>query len=262
MKLEIISRYPTVSTHPTPLLFVHGAWHAAWCWDVYFLDYFAQHGYTAHAVSLRGHGGSEGRDNLRWTRIAEYVEDVAQAAQQLPCPPVLIGHSMGGLVVQKYLEMHPSPAAALLAPPPPAGLLATAIRITRQHPLIFVRANLALSPYSLVANPGLARELLFSKDLAEEQLLEYWKLLQEESYLGFLGMLAFNLPKPDKVKIPLFVLGGAQDAIIKPNEIEATARAYNAQFEIIAGMAHDMMLEPRWQIAAERIMTGLKERGV
>lgn len=83
MKLEIISRYPTASVRPTPLLFVHGAWHAAWCWDVHFLDYFAQQGYEVHALSLRGHGGSEGRENLRWTRIAEYIEDVARAVQQI-----------------------------------------------------------------------------------------------------------------------------------------------------------------------------------
>lgn len=262
MKLEIISRYPTASVRPTPLLFVHGAWHAAWCWDVHFLDYFAQQGYEVHALSLRGHGGSEGRENLRWTRIAEYIEDVARAVQQLPCPPVLIGHSMGGLIVQKYLEKHPSPAAVLLAPPPPGGLLATALRIARQHPLVFARANLSLSPYALVATPGMARELLFSGDLPEQKLLEYWQRLQDESYLAFLGMLAFNLPKPGKVMSPLFVLGGALDGIVKPNEIEATARAYNARFEILAGMAHDLMLEPNWQIAAKRIMTGLNEWGV
>jgi pimeloyl-ACP methyl ester carboxylesterase len=56
MKLEIISKYPVERQHPTPLLFIHGMLHAAWCWDVHFLDYFAQHGYAAFAVNLRGHG--------------------------------------------------------------------------------------------------------------------------------------------------------------------------------------------------------------
>ena len=65
MKLEIISKYPSDSTHPTPLLFIHGSLHGAWCWDVHFLDYFAQHGFAAHAVNLRGHGNSEGREKLR-----------------------------------------------------------------------------------------------------------------------------------------------------------------------------------------------------
>lgn len=108
MKLEIISKYPSGSTHPTPILFVHGAWHAAWCWDVHFLDYFSQHGFAAHALSLRGHGNSEGRDHLRWTRIADYVDDVADTARQLLSPPILIGHSMGGSLSKSIWRIiHP-----------------------------------------------------------------------------------------------------------------------------------------------------------
>ncbi len=81
MKLEILSKYPSNGTRPTPLLFIHGALHGAWCWDVHFLDYFAQHGFIAHAVNLRGHGKSEGGENLRWTRIADFVEDVVYAVR-------------------------------------------------------------------------------------------------------------------------------------------------------------------------------------
>src|SRR4026207_1083164 len=104
MKLEIISRYPSGGKHSTPLLFIHGALHGAWCWDFHFLVSSAQHGFAAHAVNLRGHGSSEGHERLRWTRIADYVEDLKNAARQLPSPPVLIGHSMGSFIIQKYLE--------------------------------------------------------------------------------------------------------------------------------------------------------------
>lgn len=260
MRLEIISKYPSGGTRPTPLLFVHGGLHAAWCWDAHFLDYFAQHGFAAHAVSLRGHGKSEGRANLRWTRIADYVEDVANAVRQLSVSPVLIGHSMGGLVVQKYLEAYSSPAAVLLSPPPLKGLLVTALRLARRHPLVFARVNLKLSFFQLVATPGLARDAFFSEDLSDDQVLAYWKQMKEESFLAFLDMLALNLPKPAKVKAPLLVIGAARDANIRPKEIEATARAYNAQSEIITGVAHDMMLEIRWQAVADRILVWLKER--
>src|SRR5215469_10649661 len=117
MKLEIISKYPADHRRGTPVLFVHGSLHAAWCWDVHFLDYFARSGYAAHALSLRGHGSSEGRDTLRWTRIADYVEDLSAAAGQLTGSPILIGHSMGGFIIQKYLEAHDAPAAVLLSSP-------------------------------------------------------------------------------------------------------------------------------------------------
>jgi pimeloyl-ACP methyl ester carboxylesterase len=106
MKLEMIAKYPPNGTRPNPLLFVHGALHGAWCWNVHFLDYFARHGFASHAVNLRGHGNSEGREKLRWIRIADYVNDLADAVQKLPSPPVLIGHSLGGFVIQKYGETH------------------------------------------------------------------------------------------------------------------------------------------------------------
>jgi pimeloyl-ACP methyl ester carboxylesterase len=260
MKLEIISRYPAVSTHSTPLLFVHGAWHGAWCWDAHFLDYFVQHGYAAHALDLRGHGNSEGHDNLRWTRIADYVGDLADAVRQLPNPPVLVGHSMGSFIIQKYLEDHAAPAAVLLTPPPPAGLFAPTLRLALRHPLIFARVNLTFNLYPLVATAGLARENFFSEGLADELVQEYRGRLQPESYRAFLDMIALDLLQPGKGKTPLLVLGGSRDKMLKPDEIEATARTCNAQYEIIADVAHDMMLESRWQAVAARILVWLKER--
>jgi len=203
MKLEIISKYPSGDTHPTPLLFVHGALHTAWCWDVHFLDYLTQHGYASHAVSLRGHGNSEGRERLRWTRIADYVEDLTNAVQQLPSQPILIGHSMGGFVIQKYLEHHSSPAAVLLFSPSPAGLLPTALRFARRHPLIFAKVNLTFSLFPLVATLHLAREAFYSDDLAEEQLVEYCKQMQDDSFMAFLDMVALDLPRPEKLNYHL-----------------------------------------------------------
>ena len=54
--LEVIDKGSSTESHPVPLLFVHGTWHAAWCWDEHFLDFFADKGYRAVALSLRGHG--------------------------------------------------------------------------------------------------------------------------------------------------------------------------------------------------------------
>ena len=262
MKLEMISKYPLKSLHPTPLLFIHGTLHTASCWDVHFLDYFAQHSYAAHALNLRGHGNSQGREKLRWTRIADFVQDVADAVQQLPSPPILIGHSMGGFIIQHYLENHDVPAAVLLSSASPAGLLPTAIRTARRQPWVFAKVNLTMSLLPFIASPRLAGEAFFSKDLPDELLLGYWKQTQDDSFRAFLDMVALDLPKPEKVKTPVLVLGAARDNMIAPREIEATARAYNTQAEIIPDVAHNSMLEERWQGVADRILAWLNERPV
>jgi pimeloyl-ACP methyl ester carboxylesterase len=258
MKLEIISKYPSATTQATPLLFIHGTMHGAWCWDVHFLDYFAQHGFAAHAVNLRGHGSSDGRENLRWTRISDYVEDVADATRQLPSPPVLIGHSMGGFIIQKYLEGHDTPGAVLLSSPPTSGLIKTALRVAWRQPLAFAKTNLTLSLLPMIATPQLAREAFFSDDLPEDQLRAYWKQMQDDSYMAFLDMVALDLPKPVNRNTPLLILGAGRDNMIKPGEIEALARAYHTQAEYIPGVAHNSMLELGWESAAERILVWLK----
>ena len=260
MKLEMISKYPLKGLHPTPLLFIHGTLHTAACWDVHFLDYFAEHGYAAHALNLRGHGNSEGREKMRWTRIADFVEDVANAVRQLPSPPILIGHSMGGFIIQHYMEDHDIPAAVLLSSASPAGLLPTAIRTAKREPWVFAKVNLTLSLKPMLATPELVGEAFFSKDLPKELLLEYWKQTQDDSFRAFLDMVALDLPKPEKVKTPLLVLGAARDNMIGPREIEATARAYHTHAEIIPDVAHNSMLEQRWESVAERILNWLNEQ--
>lgn len=262
MKLGMISKYPANQTHTTLLLFIHGTLHTASCWDVHFLDYFAQHGFTAHALNLRGHGNSEGREKLRWTRITDFVEDVENAVRQLPSPPILIGHSMGGFIIQKYLEDHDAPAAVLLSSASPAGLLPTAIRTARRQPWVFAKVNLTLSLQPFRATPELIGEAFFSNDLPEEQLVEYWKQTQDDSFMAFLDMVALDLPKPEKVKTPLLVLGAARDNMIGPREVEATARAYKTHAEIIPDVAHNSMLELRWQTVAERILGWLNENNL
>jgi alpha-beta hydrolase superfamily lysophospholipase len=102
MKLETVTRTPKTQTHKTPLLFVHSMWHGAWRWDEAFLPYFEERGYQAAALSLRGHAGSEGK--IRGNTIASYVSDAGQVAKTFDTPPVIIGHSMGGFLAQKYLE--------------------------------------------------------------------------------------------------------------------------------------------------------------
>ena len=138
MKLDMISRYPETTPKPTPLLFVHGSFADARCWDENFLPHCARHGYEAHAFSMRGHGRSEGHEHLHTWRLADYIADLAKAVGNMPAPPVLIGHSMGGMVVQKYLEDHAAIAGVvLMASVPPQGLLPTNLHMAMRHPFLF-----------------------------------------------------------------------------------------------------------------------------
>jgi alpha-beta hydrolase superfamily lysophospholipase len=112
----------------------------------------------------------------------------------------------------------------------------------------------------VIATPDLAREAFFSADYPSEQLQTHWKLMQDESYMALLDMVALDLPRPSKVKTPVLVLGVGRDNMLDPSEIEATARAYHTRAEFIRDVAHNSMLEEGWERVAERMLAWLNER--
>jgi pimeloyl-ACP methyl ester carboxylesterase len=249
--LEVIRRSPAVDERPWPLVFVHGAFTAAWCWDEYFLGHFAEHGFEATAISLRGHGGSDGGEALHMHSIADYVADVESVIRECSRPPVLIGHSMGGFVVQKLLERMRLPGAALMASVPPGGLATPVMRLFMTQPLLFGQISLMHWAGPGAVDIETARRAVFSDGLDRQRVQEFAHRMQGESQRAILDMTVFNLPAPASVApTPTLVLAAADDALFSVNENRYTASVYDAEFTVIPNIAHAMMLEPHWQAAA------------
>ncbi len=260
MNIEVLSQAPAVAGQKTPILFIHGAWHGAWCWEKYFMPYFAAKGYPVHALSFRGHGKSGGARGLRFYRVKDYVKDLRRVIDRMPVPPILVAHSLGGHVVQKYLESRLSPAAVLMAPVPVGGILKMLQRLVRTHPFLFLKVNLFVSLYPFIGTPKMAKEMLFSEAMGPDEITEYHGKLQDESYLSFLDMLLLAPIKPRRVKSQVLVMGAENDMVFYRRDMRKTARAYNHKAVIMSDMAHDMMLEKNWQKAADVILDWLAAR--
>jgi pimeloyl-ACP methyl ester carboxylesterase len=259
--LEVIDKGRSTESHSVPLLFVHGGYHAAWCWDGNFLDYFADEGFRAVAVSLRGHGASTLSQSLSSCSFADYVDDVRAVADTLGGEPVLIGHSMGCFVVQKYLETHAAPAAVLMAPATRRGLRRTVLRMFCSHPWIFLRGTIIGDSTGMVGTPALVREFLFCAP-TPQAIVECCaaRMGPESARAGMDQMFAvFNA---DAVTAPLLVLGARDDGSRVDGDVAAVARTYRTNAEIFPDMGHDMMLEPGWRAVAERINDWLAGRGL
>lgn len=257
MRLEIIDVGASTAAHPTPLLFVHGVQHAAWCWEDHFLAYFAENGHRAVALSLRGHGGSS------WCRIAEcsiadFVEDVRTVCDQLPVAPVVIGHSMGGYVVQQYLCRHPASAAVLLASVPPSGY-AEALRRSD----VIRRAMTKAHPDRRLDMAQYLRALYFHPETSEAVVNACLSRLSVEPPLR--AMEDMTVPVGSlryRSDLPVLVMGAADDPCISRSDVHETAAAYQASAHVISRMGHDMMLEPGWREVAEHMHAWLGERGL
>lgn len=260
MHLEIISRSPPNPSSCPPLLFVHGAFCGAWVWDEHFLSYFADHGYEAHALSLRGHGDSEGQDFMHLTSLRDYVADLNAAVHRLGVTPVLIGHSLGGLVAQKWLKNNDAVGAVLMGSGPPHGMLPSSIRMLLRDPTLVMDITLAQAFGPRAASARATRKALFSNNLPAETVNRHFARASAESLLVGFELAWPNFPGPTwNLDMPLLVLGAENDFFVSPTMVEATAQVYGTRAEIFPDMAHAMMLEPGWEGVAERMLRWLQE---
>jgi len=270
MQLEVLSRPAKGATQKVPLLFVHGAYVGAWCWEENFLDWFAARGFPSYAVSLRGHGRSAGREQLNDFSLADYAEDVARAAVRLPRPPVLIGHSMGALVVQKCLErvavggsgpLGAAPALVLACPVPAYGLLPSSFSLAFTRPALFAGLNAVASGGR--ASPQVLGEALFAALPGPEQLERCYRRMQGESRRALLDMSGWGLPSPWRGRRPpTLVLGAGKDVLIPAATAQGTARLLGSEFLLLPELGHALMLDSGWRGAAQAIADWLEEQGL
>lgn len=266
-KLEVIHRGPRAgeALHPTPIVLVHGAFVGAWCWEPHFLDFFAAQGFNVIAPSLRGHGDSGGRRLLNFAGISDYVDDLLSVVEGLEGPaPIFIGHSMGALVVQRYLEHAPASGAVLMAPVPAHGLAPSSLRMLMGDPLLFTEFGLMQAFGTGAMNADIGQRAVFSDHLTTEEMAAYSARVQQESQRALWEMNLNPWPRPWRVanKPPLLVLAGSDDALFTPTEVSGTATLWGADWLEIPDIAHAMMLEPNWHTVADAISRWLWARAI
>jgi pimeloyl-ACP methyl ester carboxylesterase len=110
-----------------PLMLIHGAWLSARSWEN-FADYFGKRGFAVSAPEWpRKHGDveqlREDADELKGLGLDEIVDHHEQLIRELDQPPVLIGHSYGGLIVELLLDRGLGRAGVAMSPAPPKGIL-------------------------------------------------------------------------------------------------------------------------------------------
>jgi len=130
-----MSAMPTLRAHTLlvgggdrpPVILVHGAANSARVWT-FWQDELARHGWSSHAIDLRGHGASATAD-LGITRMTDYADDVIAFARTLRQAPVVVGWSMGGLVAMMAAMLCNARACVGLAPSTPARVFDASVAL-------------------------------------------------------------------------------------------------------------------------------------
>jgi pimeloyl-ACP methyl ester carboxylesterase len=236
------------------ILFVHGAGHAAWCWRDHFTGWFEALGYTVAAPDLPHHGDLN-RDGLKFTPLSAYVDAVAQEAVRLEPPLILIGHSMGGFIIQKYLERAEADLAVLVASTPPTGAFGMVKRMATRRPVAFFNT---MRTGNGTDSPARTRDYFFNPETPADVVNRCHQRLQPESMRALMDMMSSL--HPERVRTPVVVIGAECDWLVAPpNDLETTARAYHTTPLILPG-GHTMMLDTAWEQVAREIETAIVER--
>lgn len=221
-----------------PLLCVHGAGMGAWAFERW-LPAAAADGWHIAAVSLRGHGDSETPERWSATTLRHYEHDVLQAITELPAPPVLVGHSLGAVVVARVLERTRSaPAGVLLSPPPPDHGLAVLGALARHDPAILLRG--------LVGRAARPRPdtLVGPATPAQDAAALARRIGPEPTLAALQVMLPRRTPL---VRAPVLVISGDRDRIVPPATAARTARLLGTRAHLYRGLGHNLLLEPGWE---------------
>lgn len=250
--LELLAWEETETSPRTPILFVHGAYVGAWCWAEHFLGWFGERGHPAYAVSLRGHGRSGGRERLHAFGVEDFAGDVGSVVAGLPRPPILVGHSMGAIVVQKFLERGTAPGAAFVCPVPPTGLLPASFALAFTRPALFAEIN-AMAAGGRPSQRAL-REALFAGPLDEPTLARHAARMQGESRRALMDLSGWGLPHRWKMNLPArVVIAAERDVLIPRAQVELAARHLDAPLRVLPGLGHALMLEDDWASAAHAL---------
>ena len=220
------------------LYFVHGLNGSPVEWNV-FVDFFSEKGFECEAIDLK-----KGM-NLRKTHVNNYVEKVSSIVS---ADDIIVGHSMGGLIMQKVVEQCDISAGVGICPAPPKGITMKTVPWWRQ---------VRYYPYILSGTPfkpsfGLVKNVFLS-GWNEGKQREIYDLLQKQSAHVSVEVMKQKISVNEQmVHTPLYFIGRKQDVTIPVDVVKKVAKKYDAKCSVVSGN-HYIFLD--WQEIAKKVLS-------
>ena len=252
-----------------PILFIHGMWGSSVVWENYRAR-FESLGYQTSALTLRHHDvkfGDPAPEGLGTTSLADYVDDIMAAINEMSEAPIIIGHSMGGLLAQiTAAKTNKARAVIALAPAPPAGILALKLSTLKSFRRILFTwgwwrkpnfPTLAEKKYSLLNN------------MSDEDAAQIYKHTQWESGRATFEIAMWTMDKCKasrinyaSVKCPVLIVSAAHDRVVPSSVCEKAAAKYGGKADYIhlPDNAHWVLAEQGWEGIVDKCADWLGER--
>ena len=203
-----------------PLVLLHGGWQDSNSWQQQ-VDHFSEE-YSVLTFDIRGHGKTGATDTDEYT-IDLFVDDLEQLLAHLDIEnPILVGASIGGIIIQEYLDRHPSRArGAVISGPlqsiPPVKLPPGMNSLTSPMPAISGMLS-TIGPkgtfrslISAVSATNGGTWLTTESDVQSKAMDAVGEFTREEYEKVFRAVYGYELPDLSHVETPLLVLYGEHE---------------------------------------------------
>src|SRR5690349_12322696 len=261
--LTLASTQPrAASRSKPPILFIPGYFASAWVYESY-LPFFAERGYAGFALNLRGREGSALPSGMMLGRVSmnDFIDDARQAARWLAerlSRPIVVGHSMGGLIAQKLGEEGLARALVLLSSAPPRGISVMSGKLLRRQ-LRYLPA--LLRSKRVVPRWSDMRELVLNRVPEDEQQAAFARFVSDSGRAGremSLGGVKVDAERVRANGCPVLVVTSDDDRFIPPRIAQRVAQRYRAPVYMARGHGHLMLQEPGWNEPASFIAQWLE----
>ena len=250
------------------VLFIHGLFVTRHCWDAW-VSRFQALGYLPTALAWPGRDAPVDKlrrnppdPNLRSLTLAAVIEAHVQAIRAMAEPPVLIGHSLGGLIVQILLNRGLGAAGVAIDSAPPRGVLTTQWSFVRSNWPMLNLLIPASTPY-MMSFPQFQYAFVNGMAVAQQREV-YERTVVPESRRVWRGALSpvaqvdFGLPHA-----PLLMIAGSEDHIIpaslnRANYARYTALPSQADFREFPRRTHYLLNQPGWEEIADAVVAWMQ----
>jgi pimeloyl-ACP methyl ester carboxylesterase len=251
-----------------PLMLVHGAWLSARSWENY-LDYFSKRGFAVSAPEWPRKRGDveemrESAEESAGLGVQEIVDHYAALIGELERPPVLIGHSYGGLFVELLLDRGLGRAGVAMSPAPPKGILVLPFSTLKAGAPALAHPSKWHGVVTLT--PEEFTYAFVNTFPPEDAAAAYERYAVPETGQIFYeaGFANFHLHPPTEVhfknadRAPLLIVGAGEDHTVPASLAKAAYKRYEkspakTDYLEFEGRPHLHMAAPDWQEVAQAI---------
>jgi len=243
------------------IVMIHGMCCGSWVWENY-RSYFEQKGYSCYSPTLRYHNmepSGKPETSLGITSLLDYAQDLEGYVSKFNHKPLIMGHSMGGLLAQILGARELASGLILLTPASPHGINALTFSVLKSFWSILTKWGFWREPFRVSFKTAVYAMMHLLPQESQKAIHE--KFVYESgraaAEIGFWYLDPNGAAKVDdtQVKCPVLVIAGAQDRITPASVVRKVAKKYKtvSTYKEFENHAHWVIGEKGWENIAAYI---------